>query len=544
MSRGRRAQLAPWIEHTILNYGTKENGRLWAHVVGVGQMTESQAQDVAVPTMVLFLSDGVVQIPALLRQQAWDTLQEQEERECLSSLSNCTVCVVSYSLQFHRAHVKTKCRFFLWIDELITTAYGAPKDSPPCCTTLPSVQQQIYDTWRSLSNQDSVHTENVFSLSELLGEWKDERREQLLQEVGQLLKVRSSPSGWAADRLTYQEEEVFCVPVSHLLIPQELHLSDEGSCTQSGLVPPSEDVALNASRHGETVRPITDQCNRLAEMPAPLERIDSGHEVTLPSYEIILSGPEITLPVHGTTHSSECLGGEGAQAGGKDIRDNPWDMFAPAEQMLRTSSSSDLSMASELREESLSLLEPPLVPPAPVPMATSTQVPSQKSGVSQKSEDRSLPPYQRPCPSYNLAPSCHSPCIQAPNPPLQPHPFEQERVGWVKRRHRKNTNELLTAAPLEEEAEQQVISPPSWLFESLLVPRSRGEGPGCKPSAGPEDRHTNVHSDGTLFLYSYQPSDKLRQDLYQLKVPDSLLDWAVKYLLPAKQTDVAKATQQ
>lgn len=117
--------------------------------------------------------------------------------------------------------------------------------------------------------------------------------------------------------------------------------SDEGSCTQSGLVPPSEDVALNASRHGETVRPITDQCNRLAEMPAPLERIDSGHEVTLPSYEIILSGPEITLPVHGTTHSSECLGGEGAQAGGKDIRDNPWDMFAPAEQMLRTSSSSD-----------------------------------------------------------------------------------------------------------------------------------------------------------------------------------------------------------
>ena len=44
----------------------------------------------------------------------------------------------------------------------------------------------------------------VFSLSELLGEWKDERREQLLQEVGQLLKVRSSPSGWAADRLTYQ----------------------------------------------------------------------------------------------------------------------------------------------------------------------------------------------------------------------------------------------------------------------------------------------------------------------------------------------------
>ena len=113
--------------------------------------------------------------------------------------------------------------------------------------------------------------------------------------------------------------------------------SDEGSCTQSGLVPPSEDVDLNASRHGETVQPITNQCNRLADMPALLERIDSGHEVTLPGYGIILTGPEITLPVHGTTHSSVCLGGEGAQA----VRDNPWDMFAPAEEMLRTSSSSD-----------------------------------------------------------------------------------------------------------------------------------------------------------------------------------------------------------
>uniref|UniRef100_A0A4W5M808 Shelterin complex subunit TPP1/Est3 domain-containing protein n=2 Tax=Hucho hucho TaxID=62062 RepID=A0A4W5M808_9TELE len=106
MTRGRRTKLEPWIEQVILSYGTdpkeeKKNTLMKAHVVGVGRMSESQARQTEGLTTLLFLSDGVVHIPAILTQDAWETLQEQEDRECFSSLINCTVCVYSYTLQFN-----------------------------------------------------------------------------------------------------------------------------------------------------------------------------------------------------------------------------------------------------------------------------------------------------------------------------------------------------------------------------------------------------------------------------------------------------------
>ncbi|GLD67626.1 uncharacterized protein AKAME5_001896200 [Lates japonicus] len=117
MPRPARSRLCPWIETLILSYGSEEggssstsSGRLKAHVIGVGQMSQSQAQGSEGPSGLLFLSDGVLQIPALLTASAWEHLQEQEDRECFTSLVNTTVCIQDYRLHFHMAPEQNKCR--------------------------------------------------------------------------------------------------------------------------------------------------------------------------------------------------------------------------------------------------------------------------------------------------------------------------------------------------------------------------------------------------------------------------------------------------
>lgn len=540
MSRARRGKLEPWIEQTILNYSTEEetkHGRLRAHAVGVGHMSASQALEAAGPTVVIFLSDGVVQIPAVLTQDAWETVQETEDRECCYNLTNCTVCVYAYSLQFHLVPEMTRCRFFLSISELSTTAAGPPKDSTPCCTTLSSVRDKICETWRSRIATDSVHSQNELGLSELLGAWMDDRIEQLKESVRELLKVPCTRTQWAEDRIRYKEN--VSVPTAHLNAPEEEHLlvqtpSDQGSDTPSGLVPPSEDNQTDLplpATHTETAQSVSDESNGQADKPALQER----------------------LGVHGITLAGEIIDGEMVPKGSTGAGVSPWDMFAPAVDMLSTSSSSDVSMTPEPLplEESQSLLEPTPLLPAPLRAATSTPVPSQKSGVSERSDDCSLPPYQRPHPSYspvpvNGSPSSGSPAIwplgsgtgdpgnPTPTPPLHtPTELQAQDEKQGGARAAKRSPEV--AFPLEEEEEegrQADASLPSWLLESPLAPKRREEGRCCEPRPATAARNAaNVHSDGTSFSYSYQTSDKILQDLCQIKIPDLLLRWALKYLV-------------
>ena len=173
-----RAKPGPWIENMIINHGTereKYTAHLKARVIAVGKMPISQALEVQGPPELLFLSDGVVQIPAILTDTAWEYLKEDEERECFSSLVNTTVRLQTYSLQFHMAREKRNSRFFLSLSNLTTTAAGPIKECPPCCTTLSSVRVKICDTWKALQQQNLAQMESsqsAIDLTQLLGVWQ------------------------------------------------------------------------------------------------------------------------------------------------------------------------------------------------------------------------------------------------------------------------------------------------------------------------------------------------------------------------------------
>uniref|UniRef100_A0A668AG97 Shelterin complex subunit TPP1/Est3 domain-containing protein n=1 Tax=Myripristis murdjan TaxID=586833 RepID=A0A668AG97_9TELE len=284
MVQTNRNKLEPWIEKMILSHGSEQiSSTVWlkAHVIGVGQMSQSQAQGSDGPTGLLFLSDGKVQIPAVLTKSAWEHLQEQEDRECFSSLVNTTVCLQAYRMQFHMALEETRCRFFLSIDKLATAATGPEKDNTPCCTTLPSVRYKICKTWESLLSHDLLDSQKSqceFDLSDLLGEWQHNCVQDVLQDIRERLRPewRSSPqpstSSW---------EEHFSVPVTWLLIPDEEAQEpqkpfSEGSKTPGRLFVDSEDKKTGSSlacKHTETVDPCVDDFESRTARPAAFKEI-------------------------------------------------------------------------------------------------------------------------------------------------------------------------------------------------------------------------------------------------------------------------------
>uniref|UniRef100_A0A8C4HIX7 Shelterin complex subunit TPP1/Est3 domain-containing protein n=1 Tax=Dicentrarchus labrax TaxID=13489 RepID=A0A8C4HIX7_DICLA len=382
MPRPDRSRLSPWIESLILSYGGEEgnsssSGRLKAHVIGVGQMSQSQAQGSESPTGLLFLSDGVLQIPAILTVSAWEHLQEQEDRECFTSLLNTTVCIQDYRLQFHMAPEQTKCRFFLSVGELATTAAGPVKESTPCCTTLPSVRLKICKTWRDLlgqETQDSQKSQCGFDLSELLGEWQHDCLQNVLVDVRERLMVVSgrpvSPH-WDVERVRFKREKCFTVPIKCLLIPEE-DAQQLQTSKNIGICKPSE-----------TAQPSVDDAEW--RIPKPVG-VETGQDVSQNS----------PLPAEDSLLDDDMIAG----VIDSDIRplSNPWDLFPPPGD---TCSSSE---ASPEATPTRSLHNPTAAESKPdhAAILTSTQRPvhspkeSRQTSEHSKGEHSYLPPYQKP----------------------------------------------------------------------------------------------------------------------------------------------------
>ncbi|XP_056154818.1 adrenocortical dysplasia protein homolog [Lampris incognitus] len=589
----RRTKLEPWIEKIILNHDTEleiSTGRLKAHVVGVSQMSCSQAQVTEGPTGLLLLSDGVVQIPAVLTESAWENLQEQEDRECFSSLVNTTVFLQSYHLQFHMALEQAKCRFFLSVGELATTAAGTVKDNTPCCTSLPSVQLKISKTWRNLLSQDLVVTQNSqcgFDLSELLGEWHHNCMEAMLEDVRERLAILRRPvspqpstsscipsvlhsdtctgTEWDAERIRHKGTEPFSIPLTDLLIPEEAerpHMqSDEGSETQSRLFVPSEDRERNSLPALQDVHAVQPTVNYLKLQTAKLavmERRPEVGEQSLPE-EIILNEDMVVRMMH-------------------KAKSNPWDIFPPPSDVLNTSSCSDKSMTSNIIPP-LSQNFPSTIASqtASVAVITSTQIPCQGQGVSEASgqsreEHYFLSPYQKPQPTsslvanssssaagsqesisrpLNLSKGVEANCSQVTQHFLLVSDQEnvlaerdtemqgeviQRKCKMVKRKRTEDTPDDLTA--FEEEGEAQIAwSPPSWLYETQFSRTEVRNSLKQDKATGTIPRKVSTfHSDGTKFSYSYTVSDQTMQNFSKFKVDDNLAHWAVKYLLVQRQT--------
>lgn len=595
MPRTGRSRLSPWIESLILSHGGQEegssgsSGRLKAHVIGVGQMSQSQAQGSESPTGLLFLSDGVLQIPAILTASAWEHLQEQEDRESFTSLVNTTVCIQDYRLQFHMAHEQTKCRFFLSVGELATTAAGPVKDNTPCCTTLPSVRMKICKTWRVLLGQevlDSQTSQCGFDLSELLGEWQHDCMQAVLEDVRERLMIATSrpvspqPStstctslltrpdtstatSWDIDRVRYKGVKCFSVPIKCLLIPEEdaqqlQTPSDVGSRTPSGLAAASEDRErdlLQVSKPAKTTQPSVNDVEWRIPKPAVIETdFDINQSSPLPAEDGMLYEDMIIGMIDSNIRPLS----------------NPWDIFPPPDD---TSSSSD---ASPEAAPSNSLPNPTAAEPKPdhAAVLTSTQLPVHSSKESQptsecsKGEHSCLPPYQKPPHSTSLHASAGSSSSTSVSPPElftrpsnllaatdEHHPDTAQRHRVldqesqvleenVGRNHRKAKRKRSEPAPealanFVDEDEEEGGSPPSWLFDTQAGSRTKE---GSRQQQGQTVRTVlrkdpAAHSDGRRFLYSYQVSGQNLQDFSQFKVAESCLHWAVKYLVVPKQTD-------
>lgn len=584
MPRHSRSKLTPWIEPLILNYSSPEgsngSGRLKAHVIGVGQMSQSQAQGSDGPTGLLFLSDGVLQIPAVLTASAWEHLQEQEDRECFTSLVNTTVCIQDYQLQFHMAPEQTKCRFFLTVGELATTAAGPIKDNTPCCTSLPSIRLKICKTWRDLLNleaQDSQKSQCGFDLSELLGEWHHDCLHAVLKDVQERLMVVSSrpvspqPStstftslptdaviatSWDVDRVRYKEGKCFTVPVKCLLIPEvDAQLPQTppsaGSRAQNGhSVSPSETngALLQVSKPPHTTQPSVDDAEWRIVVPAGVERGRETQETSpLPAEDCTLH----EVMISGLFDSNI------------EPLSNPWDIFPPP---CNTSSSSDASPEAT-PTHSLHCDTSSRSKPDHAEIFTSTQHHVHTSHDSQQPSEHSyFPPYQKPPHSStfpstaSVSPSKLSPATNGPGTITAQQnlsPLEQESLiikkdmressdmlcRKAKRKRSEPTPEALAILREKEEEELQVNpSPPSWLFDTPGGCRPE-DGSSYKQGQAASSRKTlNVHSDGSQFSFSYRTSRENLQDCSRFNIPGLLLSWAAKYLLVPKQTDGSHST--
>ncbi|KAK0132245.1 hypothetical protein N1851_032961 [Merluccius polli] len=581
-----RTKLEPWIENMIISHGTEKEmntANLRARVTAVGPMPHSQALEVQGPPELLFLSDGVVQIPAILTDSAWEHLQEEEDRECFSSLVNTTVCLLTYSLQFHVAPEKRKSRFFLSLSKLATMAAGPVKECPPCCTTLSSVRVKICDMWKALQDPSSGHTESQsgIDLTELLGVWQHDCLMDLAEEVQERLTAArrsSSPpqpstsrdplalpfgtharTGWDVDRVRFKGAKPFSIPMAHLIIPDTVAPTPgpptqpyEGSATPSGLIPPSGDQPVVNSM--PAAQPHASTSGHSAK-PQDVARAGRGFEETRsppPFFEV-----REAMLLEDMDHDTS----------------NPWDRFPPPSKMFCTSSCSEMSNScagSRLEcEEEMVAVTGTQAPLGGLDHDVSTAATSVESS---KGHQSFLPPYQNPAPLHALRFTPTSSRSSPPDSMAQAEPIAvqssrektprlvkekadvcskkepQDASGEVvpttssagvkRKRPEHHHHPPGTAAGPEQEGVPWVdLSPPSWLFESQPgpIPEAGRSSQQAGVAAGGASKPPAVHSDGSRFSYHYKVSWKNTQDLSRFKVADDRLHWAVKYLVTPKQ---------
>lgn len=538
-------KVSPWIERLILRYNSPEEGSsglLKAHVIGTGHMSQSQAQGTDSPVGLLFLSDDVLRIPAILTAAAWEHLQNQEERESLTSLLNTTVRFRDYRLQFHMAAEQTKCMFFLSVGKLEMASAGPIKDNTPCCTTLPSVQLKICQTWRAMREQDvpeSEASQSRLELTELLGEWKLDCVQTAVEDVKErIVEMYRRNSGspvdciatrWDADRLRYKGESLFTVPTGCLLIPEEIATLQPCVVNQlpNNQLRGTSNASLGDRSQPSEATPASVDASfwRIGELPALQVKRNSTRGSTR-STEEELQQEEMIIEL--------------ADSSVRPLS-NPWDVFPP----LRTTSSS--SEASPLEFAAFDC---------------STQVAPdglkrfEKVSESGKEESSFLTPYQKgqrspfdpdpavPSTSAKASGSTNRPPAMeerdanvAPETPLSdPESQTDER----KCRKRKRIEPPVVSVPPELEEEDLVLSssPRSSLCSTLASSSSSQDHHRWASGLRWASAKTScVHSDGTAFSYSYTVTGQNLVDLSHFNVSVSCLQWAARYLLVPKEDD-------
>lgn len=480
MKRRRMAEVEPWIENLIRNYGESLGDRtVKAHVVGMCDLSESQRME-RTDACMIFVSDGSARIPAVLSGAAWERLQELEEKESFSDLLNAVVYVRNFTLEFDMNNDLGSCQFYLKVDQINTICIASKHHSPPSCTLLTSVREQIKKTWRSCreSSVNSLSSASGVSLSSLLGAWHNDIIRNILNDAMEKITMSATccpsvatPTQWHGERLRWKGQEQFIVPMPLLLIPEE-------------------------QRELMTADPSADGKNENPNAPSPpheesCEDGTSTPDQTLPAQDLISdSSPnegqctlEHTRP--------EVLCGTGELSGDGE---SPWDMFTPAPDLLGLESHSQPESQSVLKEVT------------PLPLATSTQFQNSKQVSEVLSED-GITLGQRPQPTQ-ISPSHVS--AGSGRDPSQEHEKQHPSslASWLSH-----------------------TAPPS-KYCSLLAPPTKPN------STSPPTKHKNVHSDGRPFSYLYDPELQEATALSHFQIPGQLIQWAVRYLGTSNSADV------
>lgn len=525
MRQSSCSKVSPWIERLILRYNSPEEGSsviLKAHVIGMGQLSHSQAQDQGLdnPAGLLFLSDDVLRIPAILTAAAWEHLQNQEERESLSSLLNTTVRFRDYRLQFHMAAEQTRCKFFLSVGNLEMASAGPARDNTPCCTTLASVRLKICQTWRAMQEQDvaaSAASQGELELTELLNEWQLDCMQTAAEDMRRRLAEvhgRSSPLGcaatrWDADRVRYKGESSFTVSPGCLLLPEE---DDDAAALLPRVNSPVPGNELPGTIQAEATQASVDAASwRIEELPV-LHMEPNASQTSTPSTEEEETKQEVTLVQ--LAHSSVTP------------LSNPWDIFPPP------SAASSSSEASPLEA----------TPPDVAGFDCSTQVAAE--GLK-PSESSFLTPFQK----VQRAPSDSVPAVASGSPaapaelgtkelPASDPESHSLNVGTDEGKGREAKRRREEDPPeLEEEDLVFSWSPRSWICSALNGSRASQDQLWASGLRWASARTSCVHGDGTAFSYSYSVSGQNLVDLGRFQVSGSCLQWAVGYLLVSQQKD-------
>lgn len=526
------SKVSPWIERLILSYNSPEEGSsgiLKAHVIGTGHLSQSQAQEQGSdnPAGLLFLSDDVLRIPAVLTAAAWEHLQNQEERESLTSLLNTTVRFRDYRLLFHMAAEQTRSKFFLSVGKLEMASAGPARDSTPCCTTLPSVRLKICQTWRAMQEPDvagSAASQGGLELTELLGEWQLDCVQTAVEDVkGRLAQPQDCvATGWDADRVQYKGESSFTVPPGCLFIPEMDGVNNQAP--DSELPRTSQAVSGDPSPPPEASRVSVDVASwKIDDLPAL--QVESDARQTSTSYTEEEIRQEETV-VQLADSSVQPLS-------------NPWDIFPPPR---ATSSSSEASSLDAT---------PPNFRPDVAEFECSTQVLAE----GLKPSDASfLTPYQKvqrsssdpipavPSTSAEVTRSraaaeklCADEAQQHPASQPESHSLnvtpEEGKGREAKRRREEEPPQL------EEEDLVPSSSPRSWICSTVDSSRASQDQLWASGLRWASAKTSYVHSDGAAFSYSYSVSGQNLVDLSRFQVSGPCLQWAVRYLLLPQQND-------
>ncbi|XP_052458015.1 adrenocortical dysplasia protein homolog isoform X3 [Carassius gibelio] len=486
IKRRRMAELEPWIEKLIQNYGQSQSETtVKANVVGVCDISDSQRME-HTDVCMLFMSDGSAVIPAVLSDAAWERLQDFEEMESFTGLHNAIVYVRSFELKFDMNPDLASCQFYLKVNQMNTICIASKHQHPPSCTTLASVRDQIIKTWRSC-REGSVSSASGVSLSSLLDVWHNDIIINIVNDATEKITMSATycpsvatPTHWHRERLHWRGQEQFIVPVPFLLIPEEPRelMTDDPMCT----------IADNES----------ETPNDLALPPVESHPASASSANQTVATQDGLSG---SCPNEGQSsldHTRpEVLCGTGELSGDGE---SPWDMFTQEPALLGRCSTSDSN-----EQESQSLLRD--VPP--LPMATSTQAQLSKQ-ISGATSVEGITLSQRPKPTQ-FSPS--------------------------------HSSDKSLRDPSQEQDKERALSPPSWLVHNTAPPseqRPLASPPaGPKPSASPPTTARKVHSDGMPFSYLYHPEPQVATALGHFQIPGHLIQWAVCYLGTSDCGDVS-----